>query len=650
MIKQEALRILLVEDSPSDAKLVMHELRRLVCPITFERVQTAAAMRQSLSQTPRDVIISDWSMPEFSARGALDVMHDFALDLPFIIVSGTVGEEAAVEAMRAGAHDYVLKDRLGRLVPAVERELRECQERVRHREGELRRTAITHMALDAIVAFDDDGRFTDFNPAAEMMFGCTKAAALGRSIWEFVPNRDLLTKLLENDSPVQGIRVEAWANRENGTPFPVEIALTHVGAERNAFFGFIRDISERMLEQRARQRAEEALRQSEQQLRHAQKMDAVGRLAGGVAHDFNNVLSVILSYSELILSDLDAAETIRQDVEEIRKAATRAAGLTRQLLLFSREQTSEALVLDLNDVIRNMEAMLRRVVGEDVELAIGLSPRVGRVCIDPTHIEQVIMNLVVNARDAMPRGGKVFIETEEIWLDDHFTESHTPAAAGHYVMLAVRDTGTGMDGDTQARIFEPFFTTKDKGKGTGLGLSTVFGIVRQNGGGVWVESEPGKGSSFKVYVPRVYREVDPVRSTVSPTTLIGSETILLVEDEDQVRAVALNALERRGYEVLPARDGVEALLICERHAGVIDLLLTDVIMPQMSGPDLARRAVSIRPTMKILCMSGYTEERIVSHGVRGSGMAFLQKPITPGTLATRVREVLDTARDTAFRV
>ena len=394
-------------------------------------------------------------------------------------------------------------------------------------------------------------------------------------------------------------------------------------------------------EQVGRQLAEEALRQSEQQLRHAQKMDAVGRLAGGVAHDFNNVLSVILSYSELILGDLPPGESLWKDVEEIRKAAKRAAGLTRQLLLFSRQQASEPRVLNLNEALFGMEAMLQRIVGEDIELQTVMSPDIGRICIDPIHVEQVIMNLVVNARDAMPTGGTINIETAEISLQENYAQSHTPAEPGQYVMLIVRDTGSGMDKEIQTRIFEPFFTTKEKGKGTGLGLSTVFGIVRQNGGGIWVESEPEKGACFKVYFPRVDRAVDLVRSITAPTTLRGSETILLVEDEDQVRAVALSALQRQGYEVISAHDGNEALHICERHPGLIHLLLTDVVMPQMSGPELAKRAVSLRPKMKVLCMSGYIDETVVRHGLYETGIAFLQKPIAPAMLARRIREILD---------
>jgi two-component system cell cycle sensor histidine kinase/response regulator CckA len=348
-----------------------------------------------------------------------------------------------------------------------------------------------------------------------------------------------------------------------------------------------------------------------------------------------------MSYAELILGDLKAADPLRADIEEIRKAGARAAGLTRQLLLFSRQQVVEPKVIDLHEVLAGMDKMLQRILGEDVDLVLMAPKSTGRVQADPSHVEQVILNLVVNARDAMPTGGKLTIETANMVLDEHYTTNHVPAKPGQYVMMAVSDTGTGMDRETQARIFEPFFTTKEKGKGTGLGLSTVFGIVQQSGGTIWVYSEPGKGTTFKIYLPRVDAELDVVAPHAAPITLSGKETILLVEDEEQVRMVVLDVLRRQGYNVIPAQHAGEALLLCERRAGKIDLLLTDVVMPQMSGPDLARRLASIRPEMKVLCMSGYTDDSIVRHGVLESGVAFIQKPVTPASLARKVREVLD---------
>ncbi len=382
-------------------------------------------------------------------------------------------------------------------------------------------------------------------------------------------------------------------------------------------------------------------RSLENQLRQAQKMEAVGRLAGGVAHDFNNLLSVILSYSEMVSRELKAGDPMRDDVDEIRTAGTRAAELTRQLLTFSRQQVIEPKVLDIRTVLSSMEKMLQRILGEDVDLVSRSNPALWRVKMDPSSLEQVIMNLVVNARDAMPTGGKLTIEASNVNLDETFVREHVGATPGPHVMLAVSDNGMGMDRETQAHIFEPFFTTKDKDKGTGLGLSTVYGIILQSGGIVSVYSEPGRGTSFKVYLPRVNGVLDTARAQDAHGSLRGTETILLVEDEDQVRLVASTILRKQGYRIFEARHAGEALLLCEGQSDEIHLLLTDVVMPRMSGPELAKRLVQIRPRMRVLCMSGYTDDSIVRHGVLQADIAYLQKPITPQTLAKKVREVLD---------
>ncbi|MEO8842014.1 MAG: PAS domain S-box protein, partial [Kofleriaceae bacterium] len=368
--------------------------------------------------------------------------------------------------------------------------------------------------------------------------------------------------------------------------------------------------------------AEETNTRLEEQLRQSQKMDAVGRLAGGVAHDFNNLLSVILSYADFAIEDLDAGDPMRADIEQIRHAGLRAADLTRQLLTFSRQQVVEPKVLDLNDVLARMDKMLQRIVGEDVTLTTVPAATLGRVRVDPGSIEQVIMNLVVNARDAMPTGGQLTLETENVKLDEHDVMSHHGATAGPHVMLSVTDTGTGMDKATLARIFEPFFTTKEKGKGTGLGLSTVFGITQQSGGTIWVYSEPGIGTTFKVYLPEVDAISDVAQTSRDHSLRRGTETVLLVEDEDQVRDVARGILKRSGYTVLEARNAGEALLLCERHPTPIDLLLSDVVMPGMSGPELAKRLAEARPEMKVLCMSGYTDDAAVRHGVIDSHFAY----------------------------
>jgi signal transduction histidine kinase/ActR/RegA family two-component response regulator len=389
-------------------------------------------------------------------------------------------------------------------------------------------------------------------------------------------------------------------------------------------------------------RTEEALRQTEEQLRQAQKMEAVGRLAGGVAHDFNNILSVVLSYSEMALSETSPGDPVHVDLMEIRKAGQRAAELTRQLLMFSRQQVLEPKVLDLNQLLSGMERMLRRLVGEDVELLSIPGSGLGRVRVDAGSLEQVIMNLVVNARDAMPVGGSIVIETENAMLvEGACAPDHVGAKAGPHVVLSIRDAGTGMDRATRARMFEPFFTTKGLGKGTGLGLSTVFGIVQQSEGSLRVQSEPGKGTTVKVYLPIAESPLHEIRAQAAPSTLRGSETILLVEDEEPVRSVARDILMGRGYRVLEAENGRCALKVCRSYAGAIDLLLSDVVMPKMSGPELARRFAKARPAGKVLYMSGYTEDAMVRHGALDARVEFIQKPFTPELMARRVREVLE---------
>ena len=391
------------------------------------------------------------------------------------------------------------------------------------------------------------------------------------------------------------------------------------------------------------------LRNTEAQLLHAQKMEAIGLLAGSVAHDFNNLLSVIMSYSALLLADLKPLDPMHADLQEIHSASHRAAELTQQLLAFSRQQVLEPTLIGLDAVVNGMDKMLRRLLGEDIELVVRVRPDTWQVLVDNGKIEQVIMNLAVNARDAMPDGGKLILETGNVQLEEDYSLEHFGVAPGAYAMLAVSDTGVGMDRATQSRIFEPFFTTKEKGKGTGLGLSTVFGIVQQSGGTIWVYSEPGKGTTFKIYLPRATSTTRTSAPPPIPELTRGHETILLAEDEDQVRGAARDILERFGYHVLEARNAGEALLICEKYRGEIELLLTDVVMPQMSGRELVLRLTTVRPEMRVLFMSGYTEKAGLHHGILESGIAYLQKPFTPETLSRRVRQVLDSTRPASTR-
>ncbi len=393
-----------------------------------------------------------------------------------------------------------------------------------------------------------------------------------------------------------------------------------------------------------RKRSEAALARSEEQLRHAQKMEAVGRLAGGVAHDFNNLLSVVLSYTGLMLSNLPKEHPHHPDLHEIQRAGLRAAELTRQLLTFSRHRVVQPAVVDLNKLVGAMHRMIARLLGPGVEVTVLAGAQLGRVKADAGQLEQVLMNLVVNARDAMPRGGKLTIQTGDVELDEEYARQHLGVTPGPYVKLVVTDTGTGMDRATQAHIFEPFFTTKAPGHGTGLGLATVFGIVQQSGGHVWVYSEPGVGTTFKVYLPRARGGDDaqpaPSKSAAEPADGLAAGTILLVEDDEYVRASTRNVLRRAGYEVLEAASAVEALRVAEGYEPAIDMLLTDVVLPRMTGPQLADRLRATRPGLPVLFMSGYTDEAIVEHGILEAGLAYIEKPITVDLLTRRVREVL----------
>jgi two-component system, cell cycle sensor histidine kinase and response regulator CckA len=477
--------------------------------------------------------------------------------------------------------------------------------------------------------FDAESRkLLEANDAAVRLYGYSPDEMRSMPMDELQATGDL-ERFLSQPREFPKAAPEIWRHRtKSGRAIDVEIAVHDIDyGGKIVQLAVVMDVTGR--------------RDLEEQLRQAQKMEAVGMLAGGVAHDFNNLLTIINGYSQLILNNLPKNDPNRHSAEQIMKAGDRAAGLTNQLLAFSRRQVMQPKVLDLNHVVTGLSAMLRRLIGEDIDLQLTLREDLGRVNADPGQIEQVMMNLVVNARDAMPQGGTLTIETANVTLDEKYASRHIAVKSGPYVLLAVSDTGKGMDEATKSRLFEPFFTTKEPGKGTGLGLSTVFGIVKQSGGSVQVYTEEGRGSSVKVYLPRIDQKVSLERALRRKQAAKGSETILLVEDDEMVRTLVRETLERDGYKMIDSADPVEAQRLADGYRGKIQLLITDVVMPRLSGKELAGSLAQARPDLKVLYMSGYTDSAIVNSGILQKEVAFLQKPFTPAGLSNKVREVLD---------
>ena len=557
-----------------------------------------------------------------------------------VLVDGNANGADDEEWLSAGAADCLSKEKLNpsalrrvvrRVVDharAIEA-LKASEKALRHSEERYR--SLIQNAVYGIYRSTIGGRFVEVNRALVAMLGYLSEAELVEVGIEKVyvdptERRRLIDHLQSNR--IEGIETQ-W-RRKDGSRITVRLSgrVLRSGEEIDGFEMIVEDVTERRL--------------LESQLRQAQKMEAVGRLAGGIAHDFNNLLTAMLGYSDLLLDQFGESDTSRYDVLEIKKAAERASSLTRQLLAFSRKQVLQPKALDLNSIVSGFDKMLRRLIGEDVELITALGQDLGWVKADPGQVEQIIMNLAVNARDAMPNGGKLIIETDNVELDAVYARRHQPVIPGRYVMLAVSDTGCGMGDEVKSHLFEPFFSTKERGKGTGLGLATVYGIVKQSGGYIWAYSEPGRGASFKVYLPRIDGAVaDAARSSGTSGARSGSETVLVVEDESAVRRLAVEVLRRHGYQVLEAADGMEAMKVAGLHPGEIHVLVTDLVMPEMNGVDLAGRLVARRPATRVLYISGYTDEAVARGGVLESGTNFLQKPFNSDRLVCTVRQVLD---------
>ena len=514
----------------------------------------------------------------------------------------------------------------------------------RHMQEDLQRKEERFRELfnDAPVGYheyDMEGRIREVNQTELEMLGYSREEMVGHWVWEFVGeeiSRETVKAKLSGALPT-GIPFERTYKKKDGTLLPVLITDRVLRDSEGGIIG-IRSAHQDISRLKEVEKERESL---QEQLQQAQKMEAIGRLTGGVAHDFNNLLTVIRGYSQLSLLGLNEDNPLRGALEEIERASERASNLTRQLLAFSRRQVFETRVLDLNFILKDLKKMLRRVIGEDIELVTILSDDLGKVKTDPGQIEQVILNLVVNAMDAMPEGGRLTIETANVVLDEEYARRHIAVTPGPYVMLSVSDTGCGMTLEVKEKIFEPFFTTKGKGKGTGLGLSTVYGIVKQSGGSIWVYSEPGRGTTFKIYLPRVEEEDEFRGRPVEKEIPRGSETILVIEDDDSVRKLAIRFLETQGYLPLEAKQGEEALEIFQNYQGPIHLILIDVIMPGGSGPQVIERLKETSREFKVLFMSGYTDNTIVHHGVLKKGVEFIQKPFTLEALSRKVREVLD---------
>jgi PAS domain S-box-containing protein len=618
-------RILIVEDDEGVARLERRQLER-----AGYEVVTATTTREALDLVQRDpfsLVLLDYHLP-----GERDGLHfherlqQLGHELPVILVTGRSDEGTVIRALRAGVRDFVSKsaEYLEYLPEAVSRVLAQVRTEQQLAESEARLASLIAFAEDAFLVAAADGRISMINRSAERAFRVEEAQAVGRSLLDFCD--------VHRDG--DGYTLGAEARRDDGSRFPVEGTVSRVALPGREFLTVIlRDVS-------ARRAIEERQRKLETQLLHAQRMEAIGRLAGGVAHDFNNLLTVISGYSELLLHELPPDDPLREAVQTMRDTGERATALTSQLLTFSRSQVVSASMVDLNAVVGDFARMLRRLIGADVELVLRLSAESCPVVADPRHLEQVVMNLVVNARDAMPDGGTLVVETDEVTLGDEGLMVPAGVTPGRYVRMSVSDTGTGMTEDVRTRIFDPFFTTKQAGKGTGLGLSTVYGITKQAGGHVDVYSEAGQGSVFKVYLPWAGDQPSGAdRRGAAVAYPRGTEHVLVVEDDPAVRDIIVHVLSSHGYRV-HAPGGSTAALSHVESGAPLDLVVSDVMMPDMSGPALVEAISRIRPEIRVLFLSGYTEEASALSGVRPAHVAYLQKPFSFSALLTKAREVL----------
>ena len=649
MIEEGGIRpdILVVEDDPAHSEAVA---RVLSAHGGFElrfAASLAEAQRAIADKLPA-LILADLNLADGKAFDLLSAQNGQP-GLPVLVMTSHGDEQTAVRAMRAGALDYLVKSReaFAGLPHTAERALREWRlvesrwaAEAALRESEERFRVFFESSPDACKFVTSEGTFIDINRAAEEMFGYRRDEVVGKTVPElgmFHPDSLPTARAMANDclAGVPCPPTELIVVHRSGRALAVEARTVSVRVRDGlAILTALRDIS-------ARKQAEVAQRRLEEQLRQASKMDAVGRLAGGVAHDFNNLLTGIRGFTDILLSGVREGDPAHGDLLEIQRATQRAATLTGQLLAFSRKQLVEPVLLDLNQLLSGAMRIVERLIGEDVQVVFRPGAILRAVRVDPSGMEQVLINLAVNARDAMPQGGQLSIETSEVEVDAELCQSHLDARPGPHLLLSVKDTGVGMAEGVLSRLFEPFFTTKGPGRGTGLGLSIIYGIVQQSGGFVLVESDVGHGSTFRIYLPAVSEKPVAPAAFKDPDLPKGSETILLVEDEVLVRSLVAKFLNSQGYRVLSAARGSDALQLAAEHRSRIDLLLSDVVLPNMNGRQIYERLTLTMPSLRVLFMSGYTENIIAPHGVLERGFHFIQKPFSLKELAGKVREALD---------
>jgi two-component system, cell cycle sensor histidine kinase and response regulator CckA len=629
-----ALKVLVVEDSETDAELLLRGLNRAGYSPSARRVDTATEMEAALSHDHWDLIISDYVLPQFSGLEALKIIQRQSLDIPFIIVSGKIGEETAIEALKAGAHDYLLKDRLTRLGPAIERALREAAARRQRRESDhalreseerYRRLVESSPEATFICAA---GYFVYVNPSCVNLFGAlTPVDLIGKTYLDFVDPayQEIATEHMRlTMQGADGPLMEFCIRRMDGSTAVVEVIARSITYHREQAVQMIaRDVTAR--------------KSAEEETQHSARMDAVARLAGGVANDFNNLLAVITGYAGLIRSSIPEEDKLQNDIDQITRSADRAFALTQELAALSRKQTLRPVPLNLNSLIVKNQGLLTRVLGEEIELHTSLAPDLSLMQGDEGQIENMLMNLAARARDSMQNGGRLIFQTCNLTQEDKRALPLSELRAGDYICLLVADNGPGIPKEAENHIFEPFFNTAGVRTGAGLALATVYATVKQHGGHITYQSQEGSGSTFRIHFPRV-----PVPVVTKSRQSQG--TILLVEDEEPLREFGRVVLDRAGYQVIEASDGEEAIALCEKAKPPINLIFTDVIMPFMSGPELTRRLSRIYPGIPVLYTSGYTRSVVVENGSQSSDFEFLQKPYTSQELIQRLQQILATPK------